>query len=316
MEQWRKEYFIKHFSTKDKGLEIGPSHNPIAPKDEGYKVIVVDHADKEGLIKKYKALGINTSKIEPVDYVWDGNQTMTELIKQPKSFDYIIASHVVEHTTDLLTFFKDCESLLKPTGKLCLAIPDKRYCFDYFRFPTTTGDLIEAHSLKNARHTPGKVFDFLINAAKKGEDSAWGRDNNKDLQHLYDMKFVKQKYIEAQKSTDYIDIHNWMFTPASFKLLISDLQKIGLTKLSYIDSIPTQGFEFFVTLSPVAKKIRTPRIDLAKDMMQEIKEMLDIEENKLLEKIRVLEDEIASIKNSRRWRYSEQPARIINKVLG
>lgn len=314
MEQWRKDYFLKHFSTKDKGLEIGPSHNPIAAKKDGYKVTIVDHADQEGLIKKYKKLGIDTSKIEKVDYVWDGNQTMTELINQPKSFDYIIASHVVEHTTDLLTFLEDCESLLKPTGKLCLAVPDKRYCFDYFRFPTNAGELIEAHRKKNVRHTPGKVFDFLINATKKGEDSAWGSESSGDFEQLYDLKFIKKKYKEAQKAEEYFDIHNWMFTPASFKLLISDLQKIGLTKLSYADSMPTQGFEFFVVLSPKAKKIEAPRIELAKEMMEDIKTMLRIDERHLHEKIEDLENEIERMRNSKRWRYADVPAKIVNRV--
>ena len=34
------------------GLEIGPSHNPIAPKKNGYKVHVLDHGTAEDLRAK------------------------------------------------------------------------------------------------------------------------------------------------------------------------------------------------------------------------------------------------------------------------
>lgn len=38
------------------GLEIGPSHNPIAPKSKGYSVHIVDHLDAAGLKKSMQII--------------------------------------------------------------------------------------------------------------------------------------------------------------------------------------------------------------------------------------------------------------------
>lgn len=62
------------FCKKDgKGLEIGPSYNPVAPKREGYDVDILDYTTADELKKKYTALGVDVSKIEPVDFIWRGN---------------------------------------------------------------------------------------------------------------------------------------------------------------------------------------------------------------------------------------------------
>ncbi len=322
MQTWRKQYFLDQFGKEQLGLEIGPSHSPIASRKEGYNAKTVDHANQKNLIKKYKALGIETANIEEVDYVWDGKQTLTELIGEQHKFDYVIASHVVEHTTDLITFLQDCQNLLKPGGKLCLAIPDKRYCFDYFRFPSTTGDLLEAHHNLNVRHTPGKVFDFLINAAKRGEDQAWSSTTTDKLSLVYDIDMARKKFSKAKTTKGYIDIHNWMFTPASFKLLIHDLQSLGIIRLSYVQELPTQGFEFFVTLSSRAPKLTSrPRIELADEMMEDVREMLKIDQTIMREEIDSLKQQLAvakqdvtNIKASKRWRYTEAPAKAVSSA--
>lgn len=318
MLDWRKQFFLSQFTKKQLGLEIGPSHSPIASKRSGYNVKIIDHASQADLVKKYKKLNIDTSNIEEVDYVWDGNETLSKLVSKPHSFDYIIASHLIEHTTDLITFLEDCQTLLKPGGRLCLAIPDKRYCFDYFRFPTTAGDTLDAYYDKNIRHKPGKVFDFLINASKRGNESAWSSENSKKLSLMYDLNLAKKQLRKARTSSEYIDIHNWMFTPASFKLLIYDLQTLGLTKLSYLDEMSTQGFEFFAILSPKAPKIAISRIDLASETMNDIKIMLEIDNGSLKKKITSLQkellaanQEINNMRQSKRWRYAEKPSKAL-----
>ncbi len=47
----RIEKLLSCLKMDGKGLEIGPSHNPIAPKKNGFDVQIVDHIDRDGLIK-------------------------------------------------------------------------------------------------------------------------------------------------------------------------------------------------------------------------------------------------------------------------
>lgn len=157
------------------GLEIGPSHNPIAPKKKGYKVHILDHASAEELRAKYLNHGLNLDNIEEVDFIWQG-QPLPELIGKKHCYDWIIASHVAEHLPDLIAFLQQCEELLKPKGVLSLVIPDKRYCFDYFQPLSTTGMLLDAYAEQRTRPSQGQIFDFFANAATCKGAIAWSEN--------------------------------------------------------------------------------------------------------------------------------------------
>lgn len=146
----------KIFHLLDKaglGLEIGPSHNPIAPKKKGFNVHILDHVSAADLRRKYAAHPVNLDNIEEVDFVWSG-QRMPELIGQTQCYDWIIASHVIEHAPDLVSYLQQCEELLKPDGLLSLVVPDKRYCFDYFSPISSTGNVLDAYAEKRVRPSP------------------------------------------------------------------------------------------------------------------------------------------------------------------
>lgn len=66
---FRELRFLDGISKDQKGLEIGPSHHPAAPKKCGYSVEIVDWLDQKGLKEHYRNDGINLDAIEPVDYV-------------------------------------------------------------------------------------------------------------------------------------------------------------------------------------------------------------------------------------------------------
>ena len=58
-EKNRKEKVFSLLDSEGIGLEIGPSHNPIAPKREGYNVHILYHASTEELREKYKFHNVN-----------------------------------------------------------------------------------------------------------------------------------------------------------------------------------------------------------------------------------------------------------------
>src|SRR5262245_20390051 len=153
----RQDLALAAIDRKGRGLEIGPSFSPLAPKAEGFDVDIVDHLDQKGLVAKYKSHGVDVSRIEPVDFVWHAGR-LGDLLKRPGHYDYVIASHVIEHLPDPLGFLSDVESLLKPGGVLALVVPDKRYCFDYLKPVSTTGQVVDASLKPRATHTPGAVL--------------------------------------------------------------------------------------------------------------------------------------------------------------
>ncbi len=237
-----------------KGIEIGPGYNPIAPKSEGFNVVTVDHTDKEGLLAKYGAFGMDVSKIEEVDYVWNGG-SLCELIGQKHAFDYIIASHVVEHIPNLISFISSLEYLLKPDGIVSLAIPDKRYCFDCYKPITLTPELLAA-SLENRQiHSAKTRLENVAYNCHVNGNITWSYfgslyKNNKQL--MYSIDNVKEHYenIMREENATYSDYHCWSFTPSSFRLCILELNLMGLIGLREAQYYNTYGCEFFVSLKP------------------------------------------------------------------
>ncbi len=148
----RKEKVLRHINQNGHGIEIGPSHNPIAPKREGYKVHIIDHMSREQLITKYKEHHVNLDNIEEVDFVWQGGN-YSELTGKSKYYDWIIASHVIEHTPDLICFLNDCDTILKDDGVISLVVPDKRYYFDHYRPITGISKIIDSHVSENNIHS-------------------------------------------------------------------------------------------------------------------------------------------------------------------
>lgn len=246
------------------GLEIGPSFNPLLPKSDGYNVETLDHLDDEGLREKYRnAPGIDTSRIEMVDYVSDGG-SIAKLIGQPARYDFCVALHVIEHTIDLIGFLKDCDYLLKPDGVLVLAVPDKRFAFDTLRPRCTAGDILQAHLDGRSSHSLGKLFDELAYNCTRNGAAAWGRKARGSLQ-LFRPFADARAILEAQlNAPHFIDIHAWQFTPSSFRLAMMDLHALGIIELKERAFLDHREGEFFMTLSRSADGCPEDRLTLAR----------------------------------------------------
>lgn len=245
-----RQRFVARYAPKaGPGLEIGPSHSPLAPKAEGFHVEILDHASAQDLRAKYRDAGVNIDHIEDVDFIWRGER-LPETIGRHGCYDWIIASHVIEHTPDLVGFLCDCQTLLQEAGRLILVIPDKRYCFDHFQSLTSTGDVLDAHQLGRTHPSPGHVFDHFVNAVGKGRKRviSWRRHAPGALQLIHSLEEARDAWRSAQADNAYVDVHNWHFTPESFSLVIDDLRDLGLLELGITDGPTAASGEFCTCL--------------------------------------------------------------------
>jgi SAM-dependent methyltransferase len=268
--QAHKEATLRsYFNTSGSGLEIGPQARGLVPKRDGYNVKIVDWYSAEELRSHYKAMpGVDWTKIEDVDYITSG-RSLTDVIPQRGAFDYIIGSHVIEHIPDLVKFVKDCEALLRPSGHLVLAVPDKRFIRDVFRPLTSLGDAMQAHLNQSLIHSPGKILDFYAYAAfREGGGYIWGPEHTAPLTFRYSMSEARQKFDEAVREPRYADIHGWTFVPASFRLLMSDLLELGEIGLRE-SAFEAQAPEFFVALSRAGAGHPLSRQALARLVIEE-----------------------------------------------
>lgn len=266
----RTAFLRGQINTRGRGLEIGPSYNPLLPKSAGFNVETVDYADAVTLRAKYaRNENVDASLIETVDHVLDGTRNLAEVVAKPAYYDYVVASHVIEHVPDLLGFVQSCEVLLRPGGVLLLAVPDKRHCFDVFQPPSTTGAVLQAHLERRSRPTPGAIFDDRAYNLTRGGAIGWPIGGQAELRFFADLVQAREAFDFAQRTDDYIDVHIWRFVPSSFRLILRDLHEIGATGLrerSFYDSI---GNEFYVSLSHDAQGCAVGRLDLARRALAE-----------------------------------------------
>jgi 2-polyprenyl-3-methyl-5-hydroxy-6-metoxy-1,4-benzoquinol methylase len=255
----RKKIILSHINISGQGLEIGPSHSPVAPKKDGYRVHVIDHMNSNQLREKYKGHQVELSNIEDVDFVWNG-ESYADLTGKRKFYSWIIASHVIEHTPDLITFLINCDEVLKDDGAISLAIPDKRYCFDHYRPPTGLGRIIDAYLEKNSMHSAGTVAEYFLNVVSRAGRIGWEPYSRGKYSLVHTLEEARNGVDRVITKKEYIDVHAWCFTPHSFRLIVHDLYCLGLIPFREAAFSAPAGSEFYITLSRAGQGMKPDRL--------------------------------------------------------
>jgi SAM-dependent methyltransferase len=234
-----------------KGLEFGPLSRPIVRPDEG-DIRYVDYARTEALRQKYaRSPDHNPSEIVDISYVWsDGS--LREAIRDGTTFDYAVASHVIEHVPDVIGWLGEILSVLRVGGLISLAIPDSRYTLDRFR-PTTTPAMLIDHWLRQARgHSPQQVFDYFSRIVNVGINEIIALHEGQDpvTERYHSDEFAMDRAREAVASDTYVDCHASVFTPRSFLATMRTLISLGLVEAELVDFYDTRfhGIEFMCFL--------------------------------------------------------------------
>jgi SAM-dependent methyltransferase len=247
----REQYLLDGLTKASKVIEIGPGHNPLVPRSAGWNSFSLDHATRADLIAKYAGdPWVDPAKIEEVDFVWHGGSLIDAVpAEHHGTFDAFIASHVIEHTTDVIRFLQAAQSLLRPEGVVILAVPDKRKCFDFYRNPSTTADAIVAYEDKRDRHDARTHIDYGLRVATKGSYPGWFTDDTRPAELLYGLDIAWQM-LSYRDVPDYVDAHNWVFVPASFALMMLELGQLRFLDLQVESLVPMPATEFLVRLRP------------------------------------------------------------------
>jgi SAM-dependent methyltransferase len=241
-----------------RGLEIGPLASPRVRKDQG-PVLYVDHTDAEGLRNKYSADPIMQHRLDEiveVDYVLAGDQRLQDAVASDAPFDYVIASHLIEHIPDPVSWLADIAAALRVGGVLSLVIPDKRYCFDLNRRTTDISEVVDSHLRQLRRPSFKAVYDFIAKEVTGPVDTAgiWAGTADYAGTVRSDVEDPDVAALQlcrtVASSEEFVDVHCNVFTPASFLELYEKLARLGLIdfEIAYFASTERNNLEFFVSL--------------------------------------------------------------------
>jgi SAM-dependent methyltransferase len=235
------------------GMEIGALTAPIVRKSDG-PVIYVDHADTETLKRKYASAGIDLDQMVSVDVVW-GKNTLQDCIGATQKLDYVVNSHVVEHVPDLVSWLAEIHTVLKPDGVLRMAIPDRRYTFDYLRRESSLADVLDAYIRRTRVPLPHAILDHFLYHCEVDSVAAWeGALSRHQLHPTHTAQFALEIAERILHTGDYQDTHCWVFTPVSFAQLCAELANLKLLHFACDELHPTEhlSIEFIVSMRPAA----------------------------------------------------------------
>jgi len=230
------------------GLEIGPFNYPLVGKAEG-DITYTDRVDTDHLRSTNPSVAPET--IVHVDFIWR-DEPLSTLVGGRK-FDYVLASHVVEHIPDLIFFLEEIRSILKPGGVLRLIVPDRRYMYDYLRRETALSDIVESHVRKARVPSPAMVFDQYFFSVHVDHGKIWrGTQDPSKLERPHTPRNAIRTAQAVFESGAYHDVHCWVFTPKSFVDLFSAASELGLIRYRCELMVETQfdQLDFVVGIAP------------------------------------------------------------------
>ncbi|SEJ87714.1 hypothetical protein SAMN05660742_12134 [Propionispira arboris] len=237
------EYLISLLDNKALSiLEIGPLNNPVfvGGTTKYFDVLSAIELRKKAVSWGFEAAGVPAT----IDYISPNGDL--DIISD--KFSHVFSSHVVEHQPDFILHLKKVENLLRNNGKYIMAIPDRRYCFDYYNKNSTIMDIVLAYYEKNKVHT---LHTLLCNLYRTHSNSVlhWQGE------HGNYPKITKQQIedqIERYKvsNSQYIDSHAWYYTPQSMYHILKYLIEMKFIHfdIEQISDTAKNELEFFVVL--------------------------------------------------------------------
>ena len=232
------------------GLEIGPLDKPLVKKDGASNIYYADYASRETLQKNSMGDGsVDINEIPDIDYVL----TAPLPERLDRQFDYVIASHVAEHVPDFLGWITTIFGWLKPGGRVILAIPDKRYCFDILRNTSTAGQLMEAFFERRPYPKLGAIYDGMRQAVRFDTARAWSDPHYQGpFEPVFSPGAALYTAKRALEPRVYQDCHCWVFTYQTFLSVLGELDALDVAPMVILrHEAPVYGSnEFHVVLAP------------------------------------------------------------------
>lgn len=242
-----------HDFAQGRGLEIGPLHNATVLSYEA-DVRYADITDRAALVARYEGdPNVDTDLIPEIHFPLTddsgGIRSLREAAAHGGPYDWVMASHVIEHVPDLVGWLADVAHITVDGGRLILAVPDRRYCFDVHRPPTSVGQILQAHELRAVRPSVRAVYDHFRSHVAADVAELWkGRPPEYSARTRSLQAVLAQ--VERARAGEYVDCHVWTFTPDSLLEQIAELRALGLSPwvADRIEPTLPNALEFYVVL--------------------------------------------------------------------
>jgi SAM-dependent methyltransferase len=249
-----------YIDPKKRGLEVSPYFDPFVSKSD-FKVAYTDYIDTETI--RAKAAGnpeLRGQDVPEVDFVWHPGRTLAECAPHETRFDYVVASHVMEHVPNPIGWVNELLSTLKIGGHVVLFLPDRRYTSDYYRAETHFYQAVQWWLEQPSVPTPGQVLDFMSTAFSKDHDTVIEKSPD-GMPFGTTRPYTDTNAVDfaafVHKHNNYLDIHCSVWTSSSFGPLFERLVGIDILNVEIVEVVDDEG-EFLAVLRKKGEPKRLP----------------------------------------------------------
>lgn len=224
----RRAFIEERTGPAGRVLEIGAFDNPTFRREAGDRVRYLDYFSAEELCAAHAGNPKrDLAAAVAVDFVVKSND-FAAAVGGP--YDLVVANHVVEHIPDPVHWLAQLAGLLAEGGRIFLAVPDRRYTFDYFRRESTALQMLRAHRDRLDRPDPWQRAEHLYYHQRVDLAGLWAGRRPAPFAPRFSLAEALRR-AEAQAG-EYVDCHCWVFTPPSFRAVIRDLRSAGALDLA------------------------------------------------------------------------------------
>lgn len=209
------------------GIEIGALHRPCDVPH--LRVQYVDRLTRPELERQYPEL--EGHAIVEADII-DDAETLATI--PDGSQDFVIANHVIEHTSNPIGAMLTWCRVLRKGGRLFLAVPDKRATFDKDRQLTSIDHVLEDYRSPSEERDFAHFEDFALNVSCRFFKVRPEAESRSFAKELWDKKYS-------------IHYHVWDFD-AFTEFLRVLYEKFPAWGMKAIDQMPTKTDEFIFVL--------------------------------------------------------------------
>jgi hypothetical protein len=104
-----------------------------------------------------------------------------------------------------------------------------------------SGGVIDAARNPPKVHLAGRAPAYFLTVVSRDGRIAWDAKDKGEFKLVHSLEQAKQAIRDVNEREIYLDVHEWCFTPTSFRLMMRDLFDLGFIQLKELAFYPTTG---------------------------------------------------------------------------
>ena len=252
MDARRKSFWELHDFSSGKASRSGRCTARSSRKDEG-DVRYIDIHDREGIVSHYEDdPAVAVEDIPEIDFHLiqpDGRTlTLVEATKSGAPFDWVVASHVIEHVPDLIGWLAELADDRR--GRRRPGSRRARPTVLLRRPPAADHGRADGGRPRagNQRPSVPAVYDYFSSVVDADRASCGGAGCRPSTARIHSLDETRHQ-VERTLAGEYVDCHVWLFTPTSFLRQLHELRVTGRSEW-FVErwSRPRRDLEFRVVM--------------------------------------------------------------------